>query len=265
LNTRITIGQYYPANSRIHSLDPRVKLFGSFIYLTAIFFTDNLFSHLFVILSLAAVVFLSKTPLKLLFKGLKNILFILLFTLTLNIFFTPSESYLFEFYFIHISAEGLIMAGKLAVRLVLLITSSAILTLTTTPLSLTDAIEFYLKPFAKVGLPAQEISMMMSIALRFIPVLTEETDKIIKAQKARGADFETGGVIKRARALIPVLIPLFVSSFRRAEDLAMAMEARCYRTDIKRTKMKPLKCNRADYAAICLCVSFIAGVILTVN
>jgi energy-coupling factor transport system permease protein len=203
---------------------------------------------------------LSCAPVKLLLKGLKNIMFILLFTVTLNIFFTPGENYIFEFHFIRISSQGLIMAGRLALRLMLLIVSSALLTLTTTPLSLTGAIEFYLTPFAKIGLPAQEISMMMSIALRFIPVLMEETDKIMKAQKARGADFETGGLVKRARALIPILIPLFVSAFRRAEDLAMAMEARCYQTDLKRTKMRPLKCGRSDYAAVCGVVVFAAGI-----
>jgi len=261
LNSRITIGQYYPANSAIHSLDPRVKLFGSFVYITMIFFANNAFSNLLAAVFLGIIIALSTVPFKLMLKGLKNIIFILLFTLTLNIFFTPGEHIIVEFYFIRIYSEGLFMAGKLALRLVFLIISSTALTLTTTPLALTGAIEFFLKPFAKIGLPAAEISMMMSIALRFIPTLMEETEKIIKAQKARGADFETGGVVKRAKALIPILVPLFVSSFRRAEDLAMAMESRCYRTDIRRTKMKVLKFKRPDFAAAVCVMAFAAGII----
>jgi energy-coupling factor transport system permease protein len=261
MNGRITIGQYYPADSPIHRLDPRVKLFGSICYITMIFFAVNLFANIFAAAFLGFVIILSKAPIGMMLKGLKNILFILMFTLVLNVFFTPGETIVLEFYFIRITAEGLIMAGRLAVRLILLIVSSSVLTLTTTPLALTDALEFYLKPFAKIGLPAQEIAMMMSIALRFIPILMEETDKIMKAQKARGADFETGGLIKRAKALVPVLIPLFVSSFRRAEDLAMAMEARCYRTDVKRTKMKVLRLKGADFAAVGCVMLFTAGVL----
>lgn len=261
MNTRITIGQYYPVHSYIHSLDPRVKLLGSFIYITMIFFADNAFSYLFSACCLFIVIYMSRVPLKLLLRGLRNIMFILLFTITLNVFFTTTGTLVFEFYFIKIYLEGLIIAGKMAVRLMLLIISSSILTLTTTPLALTDAIEFYLKPFAKIGLPAQEIAMMMTIALRFIPTLMEEMDKIMKAQKARGADFETGNVIKRVKALIPILVPLFVSSFRRAEDLAMAMEARCYRTDIKRTKMKELRLVRIDYTALACILFFIAGIL----
>lgn len=262
MNGRITIGQYYPVHSYIHSLDPRVKLFGSFIYITMIFFADNVFAYIFAAVSLGIVIFMSKIPLLLMLKGLRSIMFILMFTLVLNIFFTPGDTAVFEFYFIRVTSQGLIMAGKMAVRLVLLIISSSVLTLSTTPLSLTDAIEYYLSPFSKIGLPAQEIAMMMTIALRFIPTLMEELDKIMKAQKARGADFESGGVIRRVKALIPILVPLFVSSFRRAEDLAMAMEARCYRTDVKRTKMKELKFERTDYTALVCVIIFIAGILV---
>ncbi|MDR1689980.1 MAG: energy-coupling factor transporter transmembrane protein EcfT [Clostridiales bacterium] len=262
MNERLIIGQYYPANSVLHRLDPRVKFIGSFAYITMIFFAESLLSWFFAAVYLFAMVIISKVPVRLMLKGLKSILFILIFTCILNIFFAPGETVVFEFYFIKITLEGLLLFAKMAARLVLLIISSSILTLTTTPLALTDALEFFLRPFAKIGLPAQEIAMMMTIALRFIPTLMEETEKIMKAQKARGADFETGGLVRRAKALVPILVPLFISSFKRAEDLAMAMEARCYRTDIKRSKMKELKFQRADYSALVCVTGFIAGLII---
>ena len=262
MNLRVTVGQYYPIESVIHALDPRVKLLGSFTFITMIFFAESFFANLFCAFFIFSVTFASRVPFMLFLKGLKNILFILLFTLVLNIFLTPGEHCIFQIGIIKITREGLFLAVKMAVRLVLLIISSACLTLTTPPLSLASAFEFFLSPFARFGLPAQEISMMMTIALRFIPTLTDETDKIIKAQKARGADFETGGVKKRARALVPVLVPLFVSCFKRAEDLAYAMEARCYRTDIKRSKMNGLKFIKKDFAALGVIAVFAAGLLV---
>ncbi len=248
--TRITVGQYYPVDSVIHRLDPRVKLFGVTAYIVLLFLAGNLFGYLTAIVFVCLVITLAKVPPKLLLRGLRSVIFILFFAAGLNIFLTPGGNVLFSFAFIRVTMEGLILALRMATRLVLLIVGSSVLTLTTSPIQLTDAVESFLSPLKRIKVPAHDIAMMMTIALRFIPLLADETDKIIKAQKARGADFETGGIIKRAKSLIPILIPLFVSAFRRADELAMAMDARCYRGDVNRTKMKVMKFARRDAAAL---------------
>jgi len=257
----ITIGQFYPANSIIHKLDPRVKLFGTIAFIFMIFTIKNVGGYVLTAIALASVIKLSKIPVKYMLKGLKTILFILIFTAVLNIFYTPG-TILFEYKFIRITEEGIATAVKMAVRLVFLIMGSSVMTLTTTPNHLTDGLERSLSPLKRIKIPVHEISMMMSIALRFIPILLEETDKIMKAQQARGADFETGNVFRRAKSLIPILIPLVISSFRRANDLAMAMEARCYHGGEGRTKMKPLKYYRYDYIAYLIIFLYIAGSII---
>ena len=257
----MTLGQYYPAESVIHKMDPRVKLAGTFIYIIAIFCANNVLTYALVILALAAVIALSKVPLKFMLKGIKASLFILLFTVVLNLFLTPGTE-LWRFKFLKITQEGVILAVKMAVRLMLLIMGSSLMTLTTTPNHLTDGLEKALGPLKKVRVPVHEIAMMMSIALRFIPILLEETDKIMKAQQARCADFESGNIFRRAKSLVPILVPLFISSFRRATDLAMAMEARCYHGGEGRTKMKPLKYYRRDYIGYLMMLVFIAAVVV---
>lgn len=257
----ITIGQYYPEESVIHKLDPRVKLAGTILFIIAVFSIKNIAGYVLATACLAAVIIASHVPLKYIIKGLKAIVFILLFTAVLNIFLTPGKE-IFRFKFLKITEEGVILAAKMAVRLIFLIIGSSLMTLTTTPNHLTDGLEKALSPFRKIGLPVHEIAMMMSIALRFIPILLEETDKIMKAQQARCADFESGNVFHRAKSLVPILVPLFISSFRRANDLAMAMEARCYHGGEGRTKMKPLKYYRRDYIAYLCEFAFLAAIIL---
>jgi energy-coupling factor transport system permease protein len=253
---RITIGQYYPAESIIHRLDPRVKLTGVMVYIIVLFFVSNFWGYLTALGFVGFITFLSNVPPKLMLRGLRAVLFILIFAASLNIFFTAGETVVFSFYFIRITQEGLVQAGKMASRLILLIVGSSILTLTTSPIQLTDAIEYLLKPLKRIKVPAHEIAMMMTIALRMIPTLADETDKIIKAQKARGADFETGGVLKRAKSLIPILVPLFVSAFRRADELATAMDARCYRGDMNRTRMKIMRINANDKISMIVILAF---------
>jgi len=257
----ITIGQYYPAKSPIHALDPRVKLLATLLYIAILFVINSPWGYLFVFVCLCLIVYTSTVPWKMLLKGLRAIIFIILFTVSLNILFTPGDHVLWSFWAFHISTEGIVLAAKMAVRLVMLITGSSVLTLTTTPIELTDAIEFALKPFKKIGVPAHEIAMMMTIALRFIPTLLEEMDKIMKAQMARGADFDTGGILKKAKSLIPLLVPLFISAFRRADELAMAMESRCYRGDIGRTRMKEMRLIPADWRALLICLLFVLAVV----
>jgi len=258
--TNITIGQYYPADSPVHSLDPRFKLVSALAFIILLFLVKNFWGFIFSAACIFAVIKISRVPPLFLLRGLRGILFILLFTAALNIFFTPGNTVLFQFHALTITLEGLTLAGTMGVRLCLLIIGSSLLTLTTSPIELTDAIEYLLKPLKRVGVPAHEIAMMMTIALRFIPTLMEEMEKIMKAQSARGADFDTGGIIKRARSLIPLLAPLFISSFRRADELAMAMEARCYRGDVNRTRMKVLKLSRLDYRAVPFMCLFAAGI-----
>ena len=242
----ITIGQYYPSGSLIHKLDPRTKILITFAYIIGLFFINHLIGYAFVAACFYAAVKVSKVPLKFMLKGLKSIMFILLFTVVLNVFFTTTGNVLWSWGFLKITDEGLMIAIKMGIRLILLIVGSSLLTLTTSPIELTDGIESLLSPFRKIGVPAHEIAMMMSIALRFIPILLEETDKIMNAQKSRGADFSSGGLLKRAKALIPILVPLFVSSFKRADELATAMESRCYRGDIARTKFVKLEYHLRD-------------------
>ncbi|MBR3607397.1 MAG: energy-coupling factor transporter transmembrane protein EcfT [Lachnospiraceae bacterium] len=241
----ITLGQYYQTESVIHRLDPRVKLIGTIAYILSLFLINKIQGYIVAILFLALVIRLSKVPFKFMVKGMKAILFLLLLTVAFNLFLTPGEV-LVQIWKLTITKEGLKLAVLMAVRLTFLIIGSSVMTLTTTPNHLTDGMEKLMKPLRKIRVPVHEIAMMMSIALRFIPILMEETDKIMKAQIARGADFESGNLIKKAKALIPLLVPLFISAFRRANDLAMAMEARCYRGGEYRTKMKPLLYQRAD-------------------
>ena len=259
----ITIGQYYPTESILHRLDPRVKLIGTFLFIISLFLFQSLYGYIVVTIFLVSVIKLSKVPFRFIVKGLKAIVILLLFTVFFNMFFSPGEP-IFQFYFITITKEGLINSGFMAIRLTYLIIGSSLMTFTTTPNQLTDGLEKVLRPLNRIKVPVHEISMMMSIALRFIPILLEETDKIMKAQMARGADFESGGMLKRAKSLIPLLVPLFVSAFRRANDLAMAMEARCYRGGDGRTKMKPLRYQRRDYLAYIGMLVY-QGAIITVN
>lgn len=252
----ITIGQYYPANSVIHRLDPRIKLLGTIVFIVSVFFIKDIKGLLLATIALGSVIRLSTIPLKYMLKGLRVIFVLLLFTVALNVFLTPGDV-LFKVAFIKVTKEGLVMAAQMAVRLVYLIVGSTIMTLTTTPNNLTDGLEKALDPLNKIHFPVHELAMTMSIALRFIPILTEETDKIMKAQQARCTDFEEGNLVKRITSLIPVLVPLFISAVRRANDLAMAMEARCYRGGAGRTKMKPLVYTKTDYMAYLVMVIYV--------
>ena len=243
----ITIGQYYPADSILHKLDPRVKFIGTLVYIVSLFLFKN-WGYVLGTLFLITMILLSKVPFKFMVKGLKSIVMLLFITMFFNMLFTPGEV-LVKLGFLKITKEGLILAGRMGLRLVYLILGSSIMTLTTTPNQLTDGLERLLKPLNKIHVPVHEIAMMMSIALRFIPILLEETDKIMKAQIARGADFEGGNLIKKVKNMVPLLVPLFVSAFRRANDLALAMEARCYHGGVGRTQMKPLRYARRDYGA----------------
>lgn len=244
----ITIGQYFPIDSPVHRLDPRIKIIISFIYLISLFIVKDLLVFAFVTVFLLFIIKISKVPVKYILKELKPIFLIIIFAFTINLFMTPGKI-MFSYGIFKITEEGLYQAIFMVLRLVYLIIGTSMLTLTTSPIALTDGIEYLLNPFKKIGLPAHELAMMMTIALRFIPTLLEETDKIMKAQMARGADFESGNVMKRAKALIPLLVPLFISAFRRADELAMAMEARCYRGGENRTRMKVLRYGKNDVVA----------------
>ena len=266
----ITLGQYYQTESVIHRLDPRVKLVGTICYIISLFLVNNVWGYLIAALFLAAMIKLSNVPFKFMVKGMKAIVFLLLITVVFNMFLTPGEP-LVTFWKLTITKEGFRLAVMMAIRLSFLIVGSSVMTLTTTPNNLTDGMEDLMKPLRKIKVPVHEIAMMMSIALRFIPILLEETDKIMKAQIARGADFESGNIIKKAKAMVPLLVPLFISAFRRANDLAMAMEARCYRGGDGRTKMKPLIYKKADrigyvvlavYLIICLSIGKIAEILM---
>ncbi|NLH58324.1 MAG: energy-coupling factor transporter transmembrane protein EcfT, partial [Clostridiales bacterium] len=237
----ITLGQYYPEDSPIHKLDPRTKLVITFIYIVIIFFVRYYIGYLFILSFLLLTIFLSRIPLRYVLKGLRPLLFIIIITFVLNLFFNTGGTVLFRVWKITVTREGLRQAIFMALRLIFLVSGSSILTLTTSPIALTDGLELLLRPLRVIRFPAHELAMMMTIALRFIPTLLEETDKIMKAQKARGADFESGNLLQRAKALVPLLVPLFISAFRRADELAMAMEARCYRGGDGRTRMKILK------------------------
>ena len=244
----ITIGQYYPADSVIHKLDPRVKLAATILFIISLFAFGSISSYIVATVFLVTVIRLSKVPFKFIVKGLKAIFILMLITVLFNLFLTPGET-LVRIWKLRITKEGLRMALHMAVRLIYLVIGSSIMTLTTTPNDLTDGMEKGLGFLKKIKVPVHEIAMMMSIALRFIPILMEETDKIMKAQTARGADFESGGIIQKAKSMIPILVPLFISAFRRANDLAMAMEARGYHGGEGRTKMYPLEYKRRDHIA----------------
>lgn len=257
----ITLGQYFPGKSWVHRLDPRIKIIATLVYIAALFIANDFWGVLIAVGVLAIVTAISRVPLGFMLKGLKPIFLIILFTFVLNLFMIPGKV-MAHIWILTITEEGLYMAFFMAARLILLIIGSSLLTLTTKPMSLTDGIESLLSPFRRLGVPAHELAMMMTIALRFIPTLLEETDKIMKAQQARGADFESGNIIKRAKSLIPILVPLFISAFRIAQELAMAMEARCYRGGKHRTRMNAMRLEKRDFAAAVFMILFLAGMIL---
>ncbi len=258
----ITIGQYYPAKSMIHRLDPRVKLVCTLLYLISLFMFRSISGYLIATLFLTAVIRISRVPFSFIVRGLKPIVMLLLITVLFNLFLTRNGEVLFHAWIFTVTEGGLVTAVYMAVRLIYLIIGSSLMTFTTTPNELTDGIEALLHPLNKIRVPVHEVAMMMSIALRFIPILLEETDKIMKAQIARGADFESGNIIQRAKSMIPLLVPLFVSAFRRANDLAMAMEARCYRGGEGRTKMKPLHYKYRDYTAYAAMIVYVVLVVV---
>ena len=253
----ITIGQYYPAKSVVHRLDPRVKLVGTMLYLISLFLFKSISGYLVATLFLVGIIKASKVPFRFIVKGLKPVIMLLMITVLFNLFLTREGDVLFHAWIITITEGGLRTAVYMAIRLIYLIIGSSLMTFTTTPNELTDGIEELLRPLNKIHVPVHEISMMMSIALRFIPILLEETDKIMKAQMARGADFESGNIIQRVKNMVPLLVPLFISAFRRANDLALAMEARCYHGGEGRTQMKPLRYQTRDYAAYGVLVTYL--------
>ncbi len=257
----ITIGQYYQAQSLIHKLDPRVKIGGTLLYVITLFFYKNFIGYGLAILFLALVIRLSKVPFKFMVKGMKSILFLLMITVLFNLFLTPGTPVV-TFWKLKITQEGTELAVSMALRLSLLVIGSSLMTLTTTPNNLTDGMEKMMGFLKIFKVPVHEVAMMMSIALRFIPILIEEVNKIMKAQEARGADFQSGGLIAKAKAMVPLLVPLFVSAFRRAADLALAMEARCYHGGEGRTKLHPLKYKKADIIAYLVLLVYLAGMIL---
>ena len=259
----IALGQYYPANSVLHRLDPRAKVILAFVYIVCSFLCKNIVSFAALIVSAILVILLSRIPMRTVYSSIKPLFFILLFTVIINIFWTAGDTLLFEWRFIHIYLEGVMNAVFMIVRiLTLIVGTSMFLTYTTTPIALTDALEQLLGPLKKIRVPVHEFAMMMTIALRFIPTLVDETEKIMSAQKARGTDFTSGSLMKRAKALIPILIPLFVSAFRRAEELATAMECRCYHGGEGRTRMRVLTYRPVDFVAIGFMVLFGAGLIV---
>lgn len=259
----ITLGQYFPGKSPVHLLDPRTKLLMLVVYIVALFLATSWVSYALMLAVLIAIVKVSTIPAKSILRGMKPLVMILVFTGVLNLFFTVGEGEpLIHFWIISIYTEGIVRAFFMIVRILLLISGTFLLTYTTSPIALTDGLESLLNPLKKIKLPVHELAMMMSIALRFIPILMEETDKIKKAQMARGADFESGNFIQRMKAMIPLLVPLFVSAFRRANDLAMAMEARCYHGGDHRTRMKPLRYAKRDGIAYALLGCYLAAVIV---
>ena len=259
----IAFGQYCEGNSILHRLDPRVKIIISILYIVAIFLAKNVFAFALVFLFTVALVLMSRLSVRVILRGLKPILFIALFTAVVNIFFYKGDEPLVTLWVIKIYKEGLINAGLIVLRILMLLTATSMfLTYTTTPIALTDGMESLLYPLSKIGVPVHDFAMMMTIALRFIPTLIEETEKIMNAQKARGADFSSGGLVKRAKAIVPIIIPLFVSAFRRAGDLATAMECRCYTGGAGRTRMNVLRTGVKDYLFLILIVLFGAGVVL---
>lgn len=260
----ITLGQYFPANSIIHRLDPRIKILSVLLFIIAVFVCKTAFSFALASAFTLLVIFVSKISISNILKALKPVIILIIFTALINLFLTSGDTYAVNWKFIKITHNGVNSAVTMAVRIILLVSFTSLLTFTTSPIALTDGIEALLKPFSKIGLPSHELAMMMTIALRFIPTLLEETDKIIMAQKSRGADFESGNLIKRAKALIPIMVPLFINSFRRADELATAMECRCYHGGKGRTKLKELKIVFADVCAL-ITVAVISAAIIFIG
>lgn len=251
----ITLGQYIPGSSPLHRMDPRAKILLTILLIVAVFTADTFIGYAILFLFMGMTAAISKINPGYMLKGLKPIFYIILLTFFINLFFNGGETVLFQWKFVRVTQEGLKSAVFMAMRLVLLVFGTQLLTLTTSPIALTDGLERLMKPFKKIGFPAHELAMMMSIALRFIPTLMEETDKIMKAQMARGADFESGNLVNRAKAMLPLLVPLFVSAFRRADELALAMESRCYRGGENRTRMKVLRFSKVDgWATLAVCL-----------
>lgn len=260
----ITLGQYFPGNSPVHRLDPRTKLVFLVVYIVALFLAVNWVSYGVMLLFLAVVIGVSSIPLTAILRGMKPLMFILVFTGLLNLFLTGGDTVLVSFWGLTITLEGVKLAGFMIVRILMLVTGTFLLTYTTSPIALTDGLESLLGPLKVIRLPVHELSMMMCIALRFIPTLIEETDKIMSAQKARGADFESGNLMTRVKALIPILVPLFIGAFRRADELATAMECRCYQGGDGRTKMKILRYKLQDIKAF-LIASLLLGAVITLK
>ena len=258
----ITLGQYFPGNSVIHRLDPRTKLISVVVYIVALFCAESWVSYGVMLAFLLAAITISKIPPKSIVRGMKPLIVILIFTGVLNLFFTQEGEVIFHFWILTVTTGGLTRAVMMMARILMLITGTFLLTYTTSPIALTDAMEILFGPLKKLKVPVHEMSMMMSMALRFIPTLIEETDKIMSAQKARGADFETGNLFQRAKALLPLLVPLFVSAFRRADELAVAMECRCYHGEEGRTRMKQLTWCTRDTLAMVWSALVLAGVIV---
>ena len=260
----ITLGQFFPGFSLLHKLDPRTKLISAILFIVSIFLAKTPFAFFALTVFTVALIFVSRISFSVILRGIRPVVYILIFTSLLNIFMTKGESTpLVDFWIIEIYREGIIRAVFMTLRVILLIIgSSLLLTYTTSPISLTDGLESLLSPLAKIGVPVHVFSMMMTIALRFIPTLVEETDKIMNAQKSRGADFASGSLVRRAKALIPLLVPLFVSAFKRAEELAVAMECRCYRVDKKRTKLVKLTFRAKDFLSLLVFAAFLAGIVL---
>ena len=259
----ITLGQFFPGNSLVHKLDPRTKLLAVVLYIVALFLADFFLTYAIMFSVLALSIAISRVPLRSIFRGLKPVLFIAVFTAVLNLFYTPGDRVLVRFWVFTITLEGVFNAFFMVIRIMMLIAGTFLLTYTTSPILLTDGLESLLNPLKKLKVPVHELSMMMSIALRFIPTLIEETDKIMSAQRARGADFESGNLIQRARALIPLLVPLFISAFRRADELAIAMECRCYHGGEGRTRLRQLKYQSRDWLTLAffLAVTVLVGVL----
>ena len=258
----ITLGQYFPGTTLIHRLDPRTKLIFVLMYIIALFVAKTYITYGIMLLILAVSIAVSRIPVKTMFKGLKPLTIIIIFTAILNLLYTKDGNTLVSFWIITITDAGLIRAGYMVLRIMLLILGTFLLTYTTTPMALTDGLELLMGPLKKIRVPVHELSMMMSIALRFIPTLIEETDKIMSAQKARGADFETGKLTERAKALLPLLVPLFVSAFRRADELAVAMESRCYHGGEGRTRMNRLKMSGSDVLVLIFSAVMLGGIIV---
>ena len=258
----ITLGQYFPGNSIVHRLDPRTKLIAVVLYIVALFLAKSFVTYGIMFLLLAVSIAVSKVPVKSIFRGMKPVVFIVIFTAILNLFYTPGDTVLVRFWIFTITLEGVFNAFFMVVRILMLIAGTFLLTYTTSPILLTDGLENLLGPLKKIHVPVHELAMIMSIALRFIPTLIEETDKIMSAQKARGADFESGNIIQKAKALIPILVPLFISAFRRADELATAMECRCYHGGEGRTKLHVLQYEGRDYQALVLGLAVTAGIIV---